>query len=154
MLSRLTLSTCRPSGLKHALSTGDRCRMGGTEGQTHPGPDQRFTQSGHIRVVVHEDLRSRLRLQPIRQGKPRPTRELMGAIDLTLPPVRRSAEADADGFDFPIRHQLGNRPLDLAPDTFSAVGGRHREPAPRVNLAGRVTEDELQFGAADFNAEQ
>ncbi len=78
----------------------------------------------------------------------------MGAIDFARAPVHRSAEADADGCDFLARQHLRNRPLDLTPDTFGALGSLHHEPSPRADDARRVAEDELQLGAANFNAEQ
>ena len=70
----------------------------------------------------------------------------------TRAPQLRPTEANTDGFDFSARSQLGNRPLDLATNSPGTMGSLYHEPAAGVNVAVRVAKDELQLGAADFNA--
>jgi len=79
---------------------------------------------------------------------------MMRPIDFSRPPIHRPAETDTDNNNLLTRHQLRNRPLDLLPDPCRPVGGFYHESAARVDDARCVAEDELQFGTANFNAEQ
>jgi len=41
-----------------------------------------------------------------------------------------------------------------SPNAFRTAGSLHHEPPPRVDDTRCVTENQLQLGPADFNAEQ
>src|SRR5262249_58192850 len=81
-----------------------------------------------------------------------PAFDLMRAGDTTGLPVHRSAEADTDGRGFPRGEERGQRCFDLRADARGSLGRLDGEPQAFEDSRRSIARDDLQFGAAYFDA--
>ena len=122
--------------------------------ETQARPVAGFPQGGNVGVVVHGHRHAGQLAQPGAEVKLRPPFDLVRAADLARFPIHRPAKAHTDCLDWPKAHQLGQAPPNLAANPFSAGGGLDLELAPLDDLPRLVAQDQLELGAADFDANE
>ncbi len=115
---------------------------------------KRLAERGHIGVVVHEYGRVDESAQPATEIEFRPAFDLMRAANLSGAPIHRSAETDAGGHGFGGRHDLFEGGFQLTADAGGALGGINGEAVALEDVSGGIAHDDLQLGAADFDAEK
>ena len=142
-----TLARKRPT---NAAAEGDK-KNGVEPGTRSP---RRLAERGGVRVVVHAHGQTGQLMEPVAKGKFRPAVDLMGTTDFASLPIHRPAEAGADGARRMRRDQFRQCGLDLPPDTLTAFARRDGESAALHDVRRRVTDHQLQFGAADFNSKE
>ena len=80
--------------------------------------------------------------------------DLMGTRDASGGPIDGSAKADAQGAGVVFAHQRRKGLFELPPDAVRAFGWIDCKPLATRNGGLGVTHHHLQFGAANFDAEE
>ena len=117
------------------------------------GTQHSFAQSGDVRIVVGEDGCVRQAEKPAGQIEVRPSLDLVGAGDPTGVPIDRATEADPDGIDALLGPDSRDRLRDSPTNAFCGRLGGDIEPEPPENGSVGFAQNELELGAADFDAE-
>jgi hypothetical protein len=79
---------------------------------------------------------------------------LVRAANLARPAIDGTTETDTNGLDPVGSGQFRNRFADLFANAFAAARFIHRTAFATDNFATAISEDELEFGAADFDAQK
>ena len=114
---------------------------------------QRFAECPRVRVVIHAHRQAAERLQPTTEFEIGPAFNLVRAANLACLPIHGTAEADANGGRFFSGYQFSKCCPDLLADAGAAFGAVHREVPPFNDFCGIITDDELEFCPADFDAQ-
>jgi hypothetical protein len=78
----------------------------------------------------------------------------MRTTDSASGAINRAAKTNANGLGVRRAQNLADRSLNLLADALAARGGIDIETPSAVNVAGRISRNYLQLGAANFNAEK
>src|SRR5437762_6448412 len=78
----------------------------------------------------------------------------MRATNRPGPPIDRPAETDGDTRRFGGRNQIRERRLNLFANAWAALGALNGQPSPLDDSCRFIADDDLQFRAADFDAEE
>jgi hypothetical protein len=139
----------RDKAASHAASKGDVEQRRGAA----PVSGVRLAERGDVGVVVHGDGQAGEVVEPLPQRGVRPAMDLVRARDTARPPVDRPAESNADRLELAcakdFRHPLG----DLRADAVGARLAIDGMAESFLDDAFGRSDDELEFGASDFQAD-
>ena len=122
--------------------------------EAHPRAAPRLAERRDVGVIVHPHRRTRSLAEPGTEWEIRPSFDLMRAGDASGLPIHRPAKADARGRDLPTHRQFRQGRRDLRANAWSAPRAIHGQTTALEDVCGLIADDELQFGAADFQAEK
>lgn len=121
--------------------------------RANAGSVEGFAVRGHVAIVVHSHGSVGQRLQPGTERECRPAGNLVRTTNFPRAPIHRSTKADARGGDDMGAPKLGDGVLNLFANARRAASGINRQPAAFRDVPVGVAKDELQFRAANFNAQ-
>jgi len=116
------------------------------------GSEDCFGQRGGVRIVVHTHRNAGDFMHPGAKVEITPAFDMMGKADPAVPPINRTAEADPDGGDAMLVLVIIQRLRDLLANARAASLLQDLEATAIDDVRVNISQDNLQFGAADFYA--
>jgi hypothetical protein len=111
-----------------------------------------LSQRGNVCVVVNAGCHAAKLMQPAPQIEFRPALDLMRAANPAGFPVNRPSKPYTDARNWRGPREFWQGLLDLLPNTGRAPDWIHSEFQPLEDSSGLVPEHQLEFGPANFNA--